>query len=230
MRYARGDLFRHRVCLDFLFLDTCSNLVLTEHTAGQQFFSPLVHGPSGTRSLLAVRFAAQLRRRHDLSSKPLITDSASSGQYPPHSETRSNQYPPIPTPGSDYSATPSSARSGSFPQDYLSRHHQYTPSSASMAQASSPSIPPSSGGRHPSHSHSNSDVPIDPSIAHQSSPTYPAPYSPYAPSDPMGYAQHAYAQWPGHHPYAMPYSSPGGPGSAGGSPATAGPPRPGQVS
>jgi hypothetical protein len=107
-----------------------------------------------------------------------------------------------------------------------------------MAQATSPSHPPS-GGRappqSPSQTQSNSDVPIDPSIAHQTSPTYhAAPYSPYAPSgphDPMahpGYPNPYGGHWQ-QPPYGMAYSSPGGPGSAGGSPATAGPPRPGQV-
>ncbi|MCJ1441438.1 MAG: hypothetical protein MMC23_001925 [Stictis urceolatum] len=104
-----------------------------------------------------------------------------------------------------------------------------------MAQASSPSMP-LSDGQAPSHSasKSNSDVPIDPSIA-QSSPTYPNNYSPYGPPP------HDMSQYPPQHPgypthwsagygppHGMPYSSPGAPGSTAGSPATAGPPRPGQ--
>ena len=105
-----------------------------------------------------------------------------------------------------------------------------------MAQATSPSMPLSAGQNqsHPS-SESNKDPPIDPSIA-ASSPTYPGPYSPYPPQGhEMGqYPGHpppGYPHWPGSypgHPHGMPYSSPGAP-SAGGSPATTGPPRPGQV-
>ena len=95
---------------------------------------------------------------------------------------------------------------------------------------------PLSAGQNQSHpsSESNKDPPIDPSIA-ASSPTYPGPYSPYPPQGhEMGqYPGHpppGYPHWPGYagHPHGMPYSSPGAP-SAGGSPATTGPPRPGQV-
>ena len=105
-----------------------------------------------------------------------------------------------------------------------------------MAQATSPSMP-LSDGHHPSHStsKSNTEVPIDPSIA-ASSPTYPGPYSPYAPQ-PHDMAQYGHGppppnyHWPAHAypPHGMPYSSPGT-NSASGSPATTGPPRPGQVS
>ena len=90
---------------------------------------------------------------------------------------------------------------------------------------------------HPQHVKSNSDVPIDPSIA-QSSPTYP-PYSPYAPNHDMsqyqGHPQGGYHPWPQQyagHPHGMPggpYSSPGTAVSAGGVGATAGPRGPGQV-
>lgn len=87
---------------------------------------------------------------------------------------------------------------------------------------------------------SNPDVPIDPSIA-QSSPTYPGPYSPYAPqghemAQYPGHPPQGYGHWPGQgygHPHGMPggpYSSPGSGVSPGGAQATAGPPRPGQVS
>ena len=86
---------------------------------------------------------------------------------------------------------------------------------------------------------SNPELPIDPSIA-ASSPTYPGPYSPYAPQshDMSHYQGHAppqgYGQWPppGYgHPHGLPggpYSSAGTAVSAGGAAATAGP-RPGQV-
>ena len=86
---------------------------------------------------------------------------------------------------------------------------------------------------------SNPELPIDPSIA-ASSPTYPGPYSPYAPQghDMSHYQGHAppqgYGQWPAPgygHPHGLPggpYSSAGTAVSAGGAAATAGP-RPGQV-
>ena len=105
-----------------------------------------------------------------------------------------------------------------------------------MAQATSPSLPLSDGqNQSSSSSKSNSDLPIDPSIAAQS-PTYPGPYSPYPPQghdmNPQypGHPPPGYPHWPGYggHPHGMPYSSPSAP-SAGGSPATTGPPRPGQV-
>ena len=95
---------------------------------------------------------------------------------------------------------------------------------------------PLSDGQNQSHSSSksNTELPIDPSIA-AASPTYPGPYSPYPPQghDMAQYPGHppaGYPHWPGYgaHPHGMPYSSPGAP-SAGGSPATTGPPRPGQV-
>lgn len=104
-----------------------------------------------------------------------------------------------------------------------------------MAQATSPSLP-LSDGQNQSHSSnkSNNDLPIDPSIA-ANSPTYPGPYSPYPPqghemAQYQGHPPPGYPHWPGYagHPHGMPYSSPGAP-PPGGSPATTGPPRPGQV-
>ncbi|KAL8730822.1 MAG: hypothetical protein Q9181_004526 [Wetmoreana brouardii] len=111
-----------------------------------------------------------------------------------------------------------------------------------MAQATSPSMSLHDGQQNnhhnPPHVKSNSDVPIDPSIA-ASSPTYP-PYSPYAPqghdmSQYQGHPPHGYQGWPqqyaGHPSHGLPggpYSSPGSAVSAGGAVATAGP-RTGQV-
>ncbi|KAL9118086.1 MAG: hypothetical protein Q9187_005371 [Circinaria calcarea] len=111
-----------------------------------------------------------------------------------------------------------------------------------MAQATSPSMPLPDGHHHNHHNtpniKSNPELPIDPSIA-ASSPTYPGPYSPYAPQghDMSHYQGHAppqgYGQWPppGYgHPHGLPggpYSSAGTAVSAGGAAATAGP-RPGQ--
>lgn len=112
-----------------------------------------------------------------------------------------------------------------------------------MAQATSPSMPLPDGHHHNHHNtpnmKPNPELPIDPSIA-ASSPTYPGPYSPYAPQghDMSHYQGHAppqgYGQWPppGYgHPHGLPggpYSSAGTAVSAGGAAATAGP-RPGQV-
>ena len=145
---------------------------------------------------------------------------------------RPTSYGPSQTPTSEYTA---SARPQ---QDYVARqHYSHT---ASMAQATSPSMSlqdgPQNDHHHPQHIKSNADVPVDPNIA-ASSPTYP-PYSPYAPHDmsqyhgppPPGYPQHWPQQYAGH-PHGMPgpYSSPGTGASAQGTPSSAGP-RSGQVS
>lgn len=82
------------------------------------------------------------------------------------------------------------------------------------------------------HVKSDSDVPIDPSIA-ASSPTYP-PYSPYAQqghdmSHYQGQPPPGYPHWPQQyagHPHGLPngpYSSPGTAAAAAGAAATAGP-------
>ena len=130
-------------------------------------------------------------------------------------------------------------------QDYVARQHfaqqQHSHGhTASMAQATSPSMSLQDGQQNDHHPHqhikSNADVPVDPNIA-ASSPTYP-PYSPYAPHDmsqyhghapPPGYPQHWPQQYAGH-PHGMPgpYSSPGTGASAQGTPSSAGP-RSGQV-
>lgn len=108
-----------------------------------------------------------------------------------------------------------------------------------MAQPSSPSISMSkdhqSGPPH-NNAHSNSHVPIDPSIS-QASPTYP-PYSPYGPQPgqemppyPPHQAQHMYRpphDWPSYPPqHGMPgqYQHP----PVQGPPPAAAPNRPGQV-
>ncbi|MCJ1410764.1 hypothetical protein MMC19_004850 [Ptychographa xylographoides] len=178
-------------------------------------------------------------------------DSASAAQYTPQQEGRANNYHPPATPTAEYNANPGSARSANFPPDYLARQQQqqqqqhYAQNShaaASMAQATSPSMSLPDGNHH-NHHHtpsikSNPDVPIDPSIA-QSSPTFPGPYSPYAPqghemAQYPGHPPQGYGHWPGQgygHPHGLPggpYSSPGSGVSPGGQNATAGPPRPGQ--
>lgn len=116
-----------------------------------------------------------------------------------------------------------------------------------MAQATSPSLSLQDGG--PPHDHrsanrmkSDSDVPIDPSIAQQTSPAYPPPYSPYnaqGPHEmphypnqpPPGMYRPNPPEWPPQygHSHGMPgqYSAPG-PNVSSASPATAGS-RSGQV-
>ena len=170
----------------------------------------------------------------NLDPKKPKADSVSAAQYSTQPEVRANNFPPPPTPTANYTVTPASARPSTFPQEYLARQQHYTPSSAaSMAQATSPSLPLSDGQNPNSSSNkSNSDVPIDPSIAH-SSPTYPGtPYSPYAQGHNIeqypGHPPPNY-HWPGYgHPHGLPYSGPGT-NSTSGSPATTGPPRAGQV-
>ena len=176
-------------------------------------------------------------------------DPASAAQYSSQEDRPANFAPSGPPPA-DFNAaaaaaaaaaavsTPATARSSNFSPDYLARQQQpFAPGHpASMAQATSPSLPLSDGNQ-PSQSptKSNPDVPIDPSIA-AASPTYStgAPYSPYTPQghDMAHYQGHPpqnYAGWAYPGPHGLPYHSPGA-SSAGGSPATTGPPRPGQVS
>ncbi|KAL8813551.1 MAG: hypothetical protein Q9200_000160 [Gallowayella weberi] len=180
------------------------------------------------------------------------SDPASAAQYTPQPDVRSSTYAAPATPTTEFGVNPSSARSTSLNQDYLARQqyahqqhqqqHNSHASAASMAQATSPSMSLHDGQQNnhhnPPHVKSNTEVPIDPSIA-ASSPTYPQ-YSPYAqqghdmqyPGHPP-YAHHGWPQQYAGHPHSMPggpYSSPGSAVSAGGQAATAGGPRTGQVS
>ncbi|KAF2097224.1 hypothetical protein NA57DRAFT_66863 [Rhizodiscina lignyota] len=164
-------------------------------------------------------------------------DQASAAQYPQGQDPRSANFSSSATPTSEYGIAPSSARSGSFP-DYIQR--SYHPSAGQganaggMAQATSPSMPLPDGQASNSNAHdiksSNNDVPIDPSIAAATSPTYPpqAQYSPYGAQHEMHYAGHpgvyarpewAGGQYPGHPPMP-PY----------GHPSSSGPPTPAMVS
>ncbi|ERF69515.1 hypothetical protein EPUS_01844 [Endocarpon pusillum Z07020] len=115
-----------------------------------------------------------------------------------------------------------------------------------MAQATSPSLSLQDGG--PPHDHraanrmkSDSDVPIDPSIAQQTSPAYPPPYSPYnaqGPHEmphypnqpPPGMYRPNPPDWPPQygHSHGMPGQYSAGPNVNSASPATAGS-RSGQV-
>ncbi|KAI4226524.1 MAG: hypothetical protein L6R36_003120 [Xanthoria steineri] len=181
------------------------------------------------------------------------SDPASAAQYTPQQDVRPSNFATPATPTSDFGVNPSSARANLNP-DYLARQqyahqqqqqqqHQHNShaNAASMAQATSPSMSLHDGQQNnhhnPPHVKSNTEVPIDPSIA-ASSPTYPQ-YSPYAqqghdmsqyPGHPP-YGHHGWPQQYAGHPHGMPggpYSSPGSAVSAGGQVATAGP-RSGQV-
>jgi hypothetical protein len=170
-------------------------------------------------------------------SEDSSADQASAAQYPQGQDPRSSNYSQAATPSSEYTINPSSARSGSFPE-YIQRSYQPSAQAANaggMAQSQSPSIPMSDGQNndHPQQQlKSDSDVPIDPSIAAATSPTYPqhGQYSPYTPQhDMQHYPGHPhtpmYAQrppeWAGQYPqHPMPY----------GHPSSSGPPAPAMVS
>lgn len=169
----------------------------------------------------------------DSASEGTSADQASAAQYPPQGQDpRASNL----TPSSDYSINPSSARSGSFPE-YIQRSYQpgaQGQAPGGMAQQQSPSMPLSdghSGDHQQPQLKSDSDVPIDPSIAAATSPTYPhqQQYSPYTPHHDM---QH----YPGHPQTPMYASRPEWagqypqPGMHYGHPATSGPPAPAMVS
>ncbi|KAL8243692.1 hypothetical protein R6Q59_009950 [Mikania micrantha] len=173
------------------------------------------------------------------------SDQSSAATYSNQTDPRSSNLSNQTTPQSDYGLTPSSARSSGFPQDHLARYSQYSHapqgSVGSMAQPSSPSLSmpkdhQSGPHHHPHHAHSNTHVPIDPSIS-QASPTYP-PYSPYGPQPgqemppyPPHQAQHMYRpphEWGSYPPqHGMPgqYQHP----PVQGPPPASAPNRPGQV-
>lgn len=163
-------------------------------------------------------------------------DQASAAQYPQGQDPRASNFSSSATPTSEYATIPSSARSGSFP-DYIQRSYQPGAQGAAaggMAQPQSPSMPLQDGqsnDHQPPQLKSDSDVPIDPSIAAATSPTYPQhqQYSPYTPHHEMQhYSGHPqtpmYAsrpEWAGQYPqHGMPY----------GHPSTSGPPAPAMVS
>ncbi|KAI0014050.1 hypothetical protein F4779DRAFT_203802 [Xylariaceae sp. FL0662B] len=137
----------------------------------------------------------------DTQSEASSADHASAAQYPGNQEARSSNYSASATPTSEYSAYPPSARStSSFPEHSLRQYHpagNHSGGSGGMAQTpTSPSMPMQDGRNHPSQQvKSDSDVPIDPSIA-APSPTYAhSQYSPYAP--PPQDMSHSYPQGAG---------------------------------
>lgn len=126
---------------------------------------------------------------NDHQSEGSSADQASAAQYPQGQDPRNANFSSSATPTSEYGLPPSSARSGSFPE-YIQRQH-YPPGQGApaggMAQATSPSQPGPDG--HASNQNGNSirsdsDVPIDPSIA-AASPTYPPPHQQYSPYPPQ---------------------------------------------
>ncbi|KAI8634904.1 hypothetical protein F5Y19DRAFT_469955 [Xylariaceae sp. FL1651] len=171
----------------------------------------------------------------DHQSEASSADHASAAQYPSNQEARPASYSTSATPTSEYGAYPQSARStSSFPEHSLRQYHpasNHSGSSGGMAQQTptSPSMPLQDGRNHQSQQSqqvkSDSDVPIDPSIA-QPSPTYAhGQYSPYAPPPqdmshnyPQGAPAGLYAQprpdWGNYahpagqmpHPHSVPYA------------------------
>ncbi|KAM3514507.1 hypothetical protein MY11210_001850 [Beauveria gryllotalpidicola] len=143
----------------------------------------------------------------DAHSEASSADHASAQSYPP--PPKDVAYPASATPASDYGVYPPPARSTSAYPDHVQRpyHPASSPSTGSMAQQNSPSLPQSDGRNHQSPIvNSDTQVPIDPSIA-QPSPTYPyAQHSPYAPNPDMA---HSYSH-PNSNMYAQPRPEWGG--------------------
>lgn len=181
----------------------------------------------------------------DTQSEASSADHPSAVQYPSNQEARGTSYPTSATPTSEYGAYPQSARStSSFPEHSLRPYHptsNHSGGSGGMAQTpTSPSMPMQDGRNHQSQQvKSDSDVPIDPSIA-APSPTYapPSQYSPYGAPPPQDMS-HNYPQSAGSL-YAQPrpdwgsYGHPAAPGqmpphSVYHTPTTAPPGRPPQV-
>ncbi|KAJ2976785.1 hypothetical protein NQ176_g4741 [Zarea fungicola] len=152
-------------------------------------------------------------------------DNASAQPYPP--PPKDTAYPTTATPASEYAVYPPPARSSSAYPDNIQRSYNpaSSPSTGSMAQQNSPSMPQSDGRNHQAHLvNSDSQVPIDPSIA-APSPTYPyGQHSPYAPNPEMA---HSYSH-PNSNMYAQPRPEWGNYGQHTGAPLTPGHPVYGQ--
>ncbi|KAI0480628.1 hypothetical protein GGR56DRAFT_283657 [Xylariaceae sp. FL0804] len=152
-------------------------------------------------SLLNASDSSMERSVHEYSQ----SDHASAAPYPSNPEARTSSYSTSATPTSEYGAYPQSARStSSFPEHSLRHYHpasNHSGSSGGMAQQTptSPSLPLQDGRSHQSPQvKSDTDVPIDPSIAAPSPTTYAAhgQYSPYAP--PPQDMSHSYPQSAGN--------------------------------
>ncbi|KAK3692032.1 hypothetical protein B0T22DRAFT_1761 [Podospora appendiculata] len=115
------------------------------------------------------------------------SEHSSAVPYTTQQEGRSSSYSTSATPSSEYSIYPPSARSSTFPEHIQRPYHPAASNhtgSGGMAQTpTSPSVPLQDGRNHqsPHQVKSDSDVPIDPSIA-APSPTYAhtGQYSPYS--------------------------------------------------
>ncbi|KAI1333679.1 hypothetical protein F5Y15DRAFT_430688 [Xylariaceae sp. FL0016] len=136
----------------------------------------------------------------DTQSEASSADHGSAAPYSSNPEARPSSYTTSVTPTSDYGPYPQSARStGSFPAEHSIRPYHpasnHSGSSGGMAQTpTSPSMSLQDGRNHqPQQVKSDSDVPIDPSIAAPSPTTYAhGQYSPYPPQ-PQD-MQHSYPQ------------------------------------
>lgn len=160
----------------------------------------------------------------DTRSEASSVDQTSATPYTTAQEVRTNNYPTTATPTSEYGVYPQSARSGSFPEHIQRSYHPAgSGSSGGMAQTpTSPSMPMHDGGNHhnPQQVKSDSDVPIDPSIA-APSPTYGhGQYSPYA-APPQDMA-HSYSHPSSAGLYAQPRPDWTGYGQQHGTPITPG--------
>ncbi len=140
----------------------------------------------------------------DTQSEASSADHASAAQYPTPQEARSSNYSASATPTSEYGTYAQSARSSSsFPEHSLRQYHPAASnpsgSSGGMAQTpTSPSMPLQDGRNHQSQQvKSDSDMPIDPSIA--------------APSPSYGHSQ--YSAYPAPPPQDMSHSYPQSAGS-----------------
>ena len=124
----------------------------------------------------------------DTQSEASSVDHPSAAPYaPPQQEVRSNNYSAAGTPTSEYSVYPPSARSSSFPEHIQRSYHpasNHNGGAGGMAQTpTSPSMPLPDGRNHhtPQQVKSDSELPIDPSIAGPSPTNYPhGQYPPYA--------------------------------------------------
>ncbi|CAJ2506951.1 Uu.00g081370.m01.CDS01 [Anthostomella pinea] len=160
----------------------------------------------------------------DAQSEASPADHASAATYPSNQEARPAGYSSSATPTSEYGAYPQSARSSTSSFQEHSIRHQYHPasnhsgSSGGMAQQTptSPSMPLQDGRTHQSEQvKSDSDVPIDPSIAAPSPSAYSAhsQYSPYGaapPQDMAHYPPSAGSMYAQPRPDWSNYGHPGG--------------------
>ncbi|KAK0711683.1 hypothetical protein B0H67DRAFT_492164 [Lasiosphaeris hirsuta] len=188
--------------------------------------SSMERGPEYSQSGLPSPYPSNFG---DSQSEASSVDHASvAPPYTTQQEVRSTNYSASATPTSDYNVYPSSARSSTFPEHIQRSYHPaastHSGSSGGMAQTpTSPSVPLSDGRNHhhPQQVKSDSEVPIDPSIA-APSPTYAhGQYSPYAapPQD----MSHAYPGHPGSAGlYAQPRPDWSGYGQTPGGPITPG--------